>query len=334
MQAPAALVAELRPRARGDWSAEFAVQISEAIGRRHLPLLVDAGGLVSPETRRIAAHCTHAILLAANPADLAPWRELVDASGLVLLADLQSTPDADQQITAQGPPLQGVISGLSREHSAEGACFTALVDLLARICAYSADELYRTHLALTEVELVLHVEKRIHPLPARSEYDWRSEDLPTLLASLPRNEPLGIYGRGPAWLYAALAAFNVPERCVVFDPRYGWLDLPDIVVADYPDARLSCALSELAGDSFIDIATNVAYLDPYTTTSFTVPQVAVERGVILGGKLPLWLYAALARAYSGNARVACYQPQLAGAVVVHARQGHAIGEVIRVPGVA
>ncbi len=328
MTAPAALVAELRPQARGDWSPEFATQISAAIRQRHLPLLVDAGGLVTPETRRIAAHCTHAVLLAADPATLEPWRELVHASGLVLLADLQSSLDGAQQLDDTGPPLCGVISGLSRERDSAGAGFTALVDLLAQICAYTDDELYRSHLALTDVELVLHVEKRIYPLPVRDEQSWQPADLPALLDSLPGGEPLGIYGRGPAWLYAALAAFNAPARCVVFDPRYGWLDLPDISFGVTPDERLSWQTSAQGSACRLDIGITDTYLDPYTTTSYRLMPVDRERGVILSGKLPLWLYATLARAYRENAWVACYQPQLDAAVVVASHGEPAIGQIV------
>ncbi len=328
LTAPAALVAELRPRARGDWSPAFAAQISAAVGQRHLPLLVDAGGLVTPETRQIAAHCTHAVLLAAAPATLEAWRELVHASGLVLLADLQSTLDGEQRVVAPGPPLRGVISGLSRERDSAGPGFTALVDLLAQICAYTDAELYRTHLSLTDVELVLHVEKRIYPLPVRDEQTWQPADLPALLASLPAGEPLGIYGRGPAWLYASLAAFNAPARCVVFDPRYGWLELPDIDFGATPDARLSWSIRDDRGACRIEIGTAGAYLDPYTTTSYRVLPVDHERGVILSGKLPLWLYAALARAYRENAWLACYQPQLDAAVVVASRGEPAIGQLV------
>jgi CRISPR-associated Csx3 family protein len=50
-----------------------------------------------------------------------------------------------------------------------------------------------------------------------------------------------------------------------------------------------------------------------------VPQVSAERGVLLDGKLPNWLYAALARTYRAAAWVAVLQPQH-GYIVIWSQQ--------------
>src|SRR5262249_29908441 len=92
-EAPRSVVQALRERARRPWSMELAGRVSRDIATRHLPLLVDVGGKVSAENEMIAAQCTHAILIAHDPALLDPWRELTAAQGLGLVAELRSVLD-------------------------------------------------------------------------------------------------------------------------------------------------------------------------------------------------------------------------------------------------
>lgn len=330
-EASADLVAELRLRSKQDWTPAFAEQISRDIANRHLPLLVDAGGVVSPETHMIAASCTHALLVAPRAAALAPWRELAARHGLPLIAELVSQLDGPQRVDQEHPYLSGVISGLTRTASSEGRCFDALIERLAGVFAYDAHELFRAHCLLTDVELVIHVELPIHPLPAHpTANQWQPGELPVLLASLPTHQPWGIYGRGPVWLYAALAAANLPQRCVVFDVRQGWVDPPPLHPGDNDDPeRLRWdAVDKHAGYTQVRFSIPNGYLDWRAAAGVPVPQVPTEKGVVLDGKLPNWLWAALARTY-GCPWVGVFQPQLEAAIVVRSRSAdHALGSVV------
>jgi CRISPR-associated protein Csx3 len=311
----AAVVAELRPRVRSGWTPVFAAAVARDVAARHLPLIVDVGGLVSPETEQIAAHCTHAVLLGADPAALAPWRELAARHGLALVADLHSALTGEQVVVDHGPPLRGTITGLSRASSSAGPCFSALAAQLERLFAYTSDELFRSHLVRTDIELVLHLEQPIYPLPAHSGQPWHPSELRTLLPTLPPNAPLAIYGRGPAWLYAALAAASPQARCAVFDPRQGWVEVEPLQRGPSRSLGLLHIDSETQGEATrLRISIPSGYLDRRDTDLITVP--TLPGGVILDGRLPIWLCAALARTYHDAAWVACYQPQLRGSVVV------------------
>lgn len=321
VEAPEALVYAVRARSKSTWSPNLADRLSRDVANRHLPLLVDAGGKVSPETAQIAAHCTHAILIAADPADLAPWRDLVARHGLLQIAEVQSVLSGPQVIDADGPILRGRISGLARAADSAGVCFDALVARVARVCATDAEAVYRAHVALTDLELVIHVKRAIHPLPPHTTNNpWQPAELPTLLDSLPSDEPLGIYGRGPVWLYAALAAFSAPEP-QVFDVRHGWVTPPTPVVADQADpARLRWDAVTVHPDyAHVQLSIPDGYLDEREAGGVPVPRVAAEQGVVLDGRLPNWLWAALARSYAHAAWVAVYQPQHQQAVVVCSR---------------
>lgn len=324
-EASEAQVVPLRMRAKSDWTPAFAERIARDIDRRHLPMIVDAGGKVTPETEHIAAHCTHAVLLSANQAALAPWREMIQRQGVSLVAELHSVLDGPQSLVQDTPLLQGCISGLSRHRLSDGVCFHALVERLQSLFSYDAERLYRTHLEMTNnnVELVINVERAIYPLPARVETTWLPDDLPKLLASLPTDVPLGVYGRGPAWLYAALAAVNVPHPCVLFDVRLGWVAPPVLQCsAATSEGPLSweCIVPH-AGTTHVRCTIVGGYLDYQAAQEVAVPPVSPDRGVVLDGKLPHWFLAALVRTYCTVVPwVGVFQPQHGQAIVVWSRQ--------------
>ncbi|MFV9506730.1 MAG: CRISPR-associated protein Csx3 [Oscillochloridaceae bacterium umkhey_bin13] len=316
---PDALVAELRPRARAGWTHEFATAITRDVAQRHLPLIVDAGGLVSPETALIAARCTHAILLAANPDDLAPWRELVSRNGIALIADLHSVLDAPQSVTSHGPPLRGQMSGLNRTASSDGPCFAALIDALCQLFAYTPDELFQAHVNQTAIELVLNLEQTIYPVMAHDNQPWQPHELAILLPTLPTDVPLAIYGRGPNWLYAALATVAPTCDYAVFDPRQGWVTIPRLGFGTpNDDDPLQCELVDQTTYMHLKLSLRQSYLDRRDTDLIRLPPVT--QGLILDGRMPMWLWAALTRAYLNLPWLACYQPPLGAAVVVHSHE--------------
>jgi CRISPR-associated protein Csx3 len=235
-----------------------------------------------------------------------------------LVAELHSALSGAQAIRDLGPPLRGTIAGLSRTSDSAGPCFSALATRLEQLFAYTSDELFRSHLVQTDIELVLHLEQPIYPLPAHVGPPWQPTELGTLLPSLPPNTPLAIYGRGPTWLYAALAAVNPYARCAVFDPRQGWVEVQPLQRGERtPLGPLHIASETLGEATRLRISIPGGYLDRRDTAMITMP--TVSGGVILDGRLPIWLYAALARTYHDAAWVACYQPQLHGSVVVRSR---------------
>lgn len=322
-EAPRSVARALRQRAKRPWSdaRELAGLVSRDIAARHLPLLVDAGGMPSVENEQIAAQCTHAIIISHTPDMFPGWRELVAAQGLALIAELRSDASGVGAIDEAEPTLRGTIANLDPAHDAANPAFGALVKRVAQICAYDADELYAAHLALTDVELVLHVQRAIFPLPAHAPNAWRPEELPTLVGSLPPATPLGIYGIGPNWLYGALAAASHPARLELFDPRLGWAEPPALALAEAPDpARLGWQV-QAQPDGALQLLFDIpgAWLNYEAMAETPIPRVPDGAGVILDGKLPHWMLAALVRAYLAHPWVAVFQPMLGGAAVVVSR---------------
>ncbi|HEU4322614.1 MAG TPA: CRISPR-associated protein Csx3 [Roseiflexaceae bacterium] len=330
-----ALAAELRANAKVLWPntvAGYADKLARDIERRHLPLLVDLGGVVSDENHKLAAQCSHAIVIAADPGDLPAWRGLAESHGLVQLAELRSDLRGAQTITDNGATLRGVISGLDPDLTPEGVCFEALVERVAAVFNYAPEELERAHMAQTAVDLPLNLERAIPPLPAHLEavQPWDPSELPVLLENLPEGESLGLYGRAPAWLYSALAAFAFPQAVELFDPRLGWVTPPQLAEGDQPDPRLTWEATNDVDMVQLTFKLPGRYLERSEADGLPVPPVA-GRGVILDGPLPNWLAAALARHYRRSAAwIAHYRPQLHGCVVIWSPSGApAVGTLIR-----
>lgn len=320
-------------RRKGAGSEAWLAPLVRDIARRHLPLVVDLGGMPTPDQEAALDVCTHAILLVrqcmtggALARDVAAhrvWSQRFGRHGLVLLADLDSVLDGVSVLEGDAPIITGTLAGLERGTRAEGPVLAALVSRLAGLFRAASAGLARHHLATAPVELAIDLAAlartlAIHPLA------WPSEVLPRVLAYLPEGEPLAVYGRGPNWLYAAIAAHAFPAPFYLFDVRCGWVRAPDLA-AGVPDAGapVTVVVTDRDGTARLDIGLRDAYVDRAEVQGLHVPDIAAPT-VILCGKLPQWLWASLARAYAGY-RVAVVQPQIGGAVVVRDPVLHRIG---------
>ncbi len=329
------LATQLRERVRIEWQdvvEGYADKLARDIEYRQVPLLVDVGGAISSENKKIAAQCSHAIVIAGQPEELPEWREFAESHGLVPLAELWSDLDGTQLIEDDGPTLRGVISGLDPTMSSEGVCFEALVERVAALFDYPLEELERAHLAQARADLPLNLEWPIPPLPAHlgQAQPWLTEELPVLLDHLPLDVSLGLYGRAPGWLYGTLAAFAFPQPVELFDVRLGWVEPPQLIDGDESDPRLTWQAASDEACVQLRFKIEGDYLERDEAEWLTVPSVA-GYGVILDGRMPNWLVAALARHYCQSAAwIAHYQPQLHSCVVIWSPAGEPeVGTLIR-----
>ncbi len=158
--------------------------------------------------------------------------------------------------------------------------------------------------------------------------------LPTLLADLPAETPLSVYGAGPHWLYAALSAHTGEQPFYQFDPRLGWIEPLPLLMGEptFPDLRVQVRGDEEQTVLSVDIVPK--HLEYFQPEPLLFPQLSVERGLILDGSMPSWLVTALTRFYQqqGVAWLACHQPPLKGAIVVASRlPQRAPGDLIPFP---
>lgn len=315
-QAPQPLVRAIR--VKGDGSPEWIHRICRDIARRHLPLVVDPGGRPTSWQEAVFDQCTHALLLTPDEGSRQEWLAMLARHGLAPMADLHSELNGQNLLQESSPLLQGVLAGLERGQTASGPAFEALVERVCGLFAYSPDELRRLHERTSPAELVIELGRLGRTLDALDGAgEWLPAHLPRVLDYMPPHVPLGLYDRGPNWLYAALALYAQPETLYQFDARLGWVSPPALRL-EQPDegAPLAARLQQRPDHTRVELSLRDSYLDYAEAEGLCVPPVPEGCGVVLSGKLPLWLWTAAALAYQSAPMLAIYQPRLHDQAVI------------------
>ncbi len=317
-EADQSLVRAIRIKGFGD--ERWVNRIRRDIARRHLPLIVDVGGKPTDFQESIFDECTHAILLCPDEQSRREWLDRTERHGLSLIADLRSSLSGRDEITSADPIISGVIAGLDREHPRLGVAFEAVLDAVARLFATDAAALRRKHILEAPVDLAVDIERLARTLKVPGEPPrWRPEDIPRLLDYLPGRKPLGVYGRAPCWIYSALAAYSLPAEFWQFDARYGWMKPPILKISSRPGKSPWDVSIFMMGSGAVRLRFDLKhpYIDPDDDDAegAAIPKPPPHFPIILDGKLPLWLYTALTRAYARRHEVYVSQPQLSGTPV-------------------
>ena len=321
---------------KGAWTNTFVQRICLDLERRHLPLLVDIGGRPSARDACVLRNCTHSLLvLRPDQEDTANlWRHLVQANGLLPLAELSSARSGPSTLDADQPVITGTIAGLERGSLVQVQLFDALVERIALLfTSYSLEELEKTKLDMAPVELVANLDTFLQRW-APDTRRWEPEMIPRLMAELPANTALAVYGPGPNWLYGALAAHAGQQPLYQFDPRIGWVTPPHLQISTNTSPEVQVELHTYEQETVLSMRIVSDHLDYLQADQLPFPSVPIERGLILDGRFPHWLLTALVRLYkdAGVAWIACHQPQLGGAVIVASRvPGHVPGDLLPLP---
>jgi CRISPR-associated protein Csx3 len=315
-----ALMRSLRARYKTSYTSVFTRHMCQVIDDRILPLLVDIGGKPQGQEFEILGACTHSILLYHTQEELTEWHEYFAPFHLTPVTELRSTQVDRERIDHLNPLLTGVITGLEREEvkRSSGIVFGSLLDRVAGLCHYSIDELERIHEPLAPFPLLSErkLARQIGLAPRGQDFIWEPADLLHALENIPMGSPVAIYGRGPVWLAACLAAQVLPQPAAIFDVRYGWVEIPSIKQSkEYIPVSIE---SWRDGDVWLqyDLAARVLETDDLILPE-TIPS---QGGIALSGNLPRWAFAALARNFARERPwVAIDYPQAGVVVVVHSK---------------
>lgn len=338
------LVHNLRVKLTGEWPPAFVQTISQALEHRSLPFLVDMGGRPSASEECLLRGCTHSVLLLRvdKPEATQLWESLVEAHNLLPLARLISRPAGTSLITASAPVLEGVLTGLERSAASSDAGAGPLFDeLLARISAlftsYDLDKLRNINIERAPTELTLDLQQELRALTTTTT-SWEPAMIPRLLSHLPEQVPLSVYGSGPNWLYAALAAYEDPQPFYLFDPKlpFGWVEPARVALGKEKSQteEINIEITSASRSTVLKISFPNDRLSYFQPDPLIFPSVPAERGLIIDGRVPNWLLTALVRLYkaAGVAWIACHQVQLAGAVVISSRTSTpAPGDLVSFP---
>ncbi len=329
-------------RIKGQWTDAFTEGICRDIKRRLVPMLIDMGGLPQASQLDIIRHCTHSLLLlnSENEQGNSNWCKLVAENGLLPLAEICSDLHGTSMITAESPVIKGTFAGLERSTLVRGPLFNILVERIASLfSAYSPQYLEKALLDRAPTETVVNLPILLQTISPGS-HRWEPAMLSSLLANLPTNTAIAVYGRGPHWLYGALAAFAGQHAFYQFDPRgigsAGWISPPTLRFGTVSSDELWIQqnLYEQEQATILKIEIVRKRLDYLQADLLPFPIVSTTRGLILDGSMPSWLLTALVRfyGYAGVPWIACHCPPLKAAVVVSAFSNmHCLGDLIAMP---
>ncbi len=331
---------ELRNKARAPWTPMLAEHFAHRIRNRQLGFLVDVGGRITPEVETIARCCTHAVLIAADPDSLVPWRSFVKDVGLELIADLHSDLSGIPDIVSQESVLCGSIHGLCANGTNHGPCFEALVERMVSLFSNHKPTPQTRALRAAQYELVLNLETLLAQLRNHTNLDpeWQPEEIVPLLESLPNTQSTSVFGRAPNWLYAALAAHIFPFDFEQFDVRLGWVVPPVLQLVSIPHNR---AMLLEGADESRELVWKVEPYKKWNTVSFSIPNAHLsyatahtltipdlQDAILLDGKLPFWLWTALVRSYATAPAIAIRYPQRGNVVIQSSAGWPAIGTLL------
>ena len=297
-------------RQKGQFSQDFVDRVCRDLAQRHLPLIVDVGGKPTPDQERILDQCTHAVLISANEAGLKEWRDRFERHGLPIIAELRSVLIGEDRIDAETPVLRGQITNLERSNRVGGPMVEALAQRLQRLMTYTDADLKSYHLAHAPTELVVDVDHLAWWVELPEQQHWLPAYLARALTYAPKGTPLSIYGRGPNWLYAALALHAAPHPVYLFDPRMGWV--APVTLHCTPSATgdaVAWNIEPFSTHTWIELTPTQPYLDYDDVNGAALPALDPAQGVVLSGKLPFWLLLGAALAYRHHPWLGIVQAQ-------------------------
>ncbi len=323
-------VRRLRMQNKGQYTPELIRHMQQAIHARRLPLLVDIGGKPQDDQFFILGACTHYILLYKTDEERQGWLADMVRLDLLPVAELRSSLTEDETSTQTSEGLQGVISGLVRGSPHVGATFEALLKQVAGICQYDPYQLEQDHLKDAPFPLLLERELavKVQAAPKLPTPWWEPHNLPRVREEIASGQPRALYGRGPVWLAAALAVHALPAPYAIFDARYGWLPIPESEEGESDFLKVQTQpASEIEAD-WVNVSITNQLLEPQTR--LFLPRLQGERGVILSGKMPRWLFAVLARKMANERPwIAIHVPSKNIAIVVSSQvEAQKIGDTL------
>ncbi|WP_322494659.1 CRISPR-associated protein Csx3 [Chloroflexus sp.] len=224
--------------------------------------------------------------------------------------------------------LRGVISKLERQYPPDWVMVQKLAERLQHLFAFKPEELRELLFQQAPTELIIDLDQLAR---AAGIARWQPSDLPRLLAEIPP-AALSIYGRGPNWLYAALALHAAPQPVFLFDPRLGWVQPPVVELGDQPSDALQWTTTLNSSFTWLEANPAQPHLDYDELQHMIAPTLDPQRGVILSGKLPLWLLVGLVLAYRQHPWLAVVQAQQYGngIVVLSRDEQYRLGDVVRI----
>jgi len=180
-----------------------------------------------------------------------------------------------------------------------GPVFEELVQRIADLfISYHLHDRKHTFLENAPTELVLDLDTELSAFTTTSR-DWKPAMLPQLLERIPAHVPLAVYGVGPNWLYAALAAHTSQYPFYLFDPKlpFGWIQPAQVYLGTKAHPEVQIIPLSYPEMTVLKISFPNDHLGYFQLDPLALPNVSKEKGLLIDGRTPYWLLTALVRFY-------------------------------------
>lgn len=291
-------------RQKGKFDENFLTNVTSYIRNADQKLvLVDVGGRRTPENERIFKECEGYIILSSKKEEIVEWRKFGDGLGLKCLAELDSSLQGESVIYPdQGDGiLRGLVVGLERGTYVQSPVIDKLVEKLCEIINKNGDKtLAETQADINGVAIADQIGIVDRNDPWMGYRPWHI--VPTLqaISHLTKQKLVKVWNIRSAAVGAAIAAFLKRSKVELFDVSLGYVMLPDL----RPKAKGSpfgLQWEVIERDEYtlvkFKIANGGIYNATWLHTAFP-PRVNRNKGVVLSGKGPIWLFSTMVRAYS------------------------------------
>ncbi|TAL09742.1 MAG: hypothetical protein EPO02_09380 [Nitrospirae bacterium] len=328
-------------RRKGKFTQEMVDWYSRSLDKCQMAplILVDIGGIPSPENQRILVEggVTHAIILAGNKEQIPVWEKFLTSCGVTVIAVLHSDYTGEQDsFQHSSSRLEGSVHHLDRDDKTVDsrptiqATAAVILDFIQGEIKEMSSFVNGSVLSIPALAETLGKQEEERTLPngrTVRQLTWVGEDLPRIAELLHNHvnelpESVDIDGPAPAWLVTAL----IHE----VHPRHARVNSPDgfvgVACGGRPEGHgsgpVTWTVAEGGTTSNGRRVVRIEFaLDP--SVPFRPEQLdevvppAVELGdvIVLSGRGPNWLTASIAMAYHGRAAAcACFQPGTGGTV--------------------
>ncbi len=289
----------------------FVDLVCHDLPRRYMPFIVDVGGKPTDNDTCIFQNCTHSILLLIDKLveDTKTWHHYTQLNkNLTSIAELQSLLPPGSFLTSKpnDPILRGTITNLDRKVRVPNLkgdeVFDALIERVSALFSspkISGGKLEQWHQSLAQgpvADLTHELHKRYS-----TRDEWVSDMLEPLVEELPSQNAMWVYGRAPNWLYGALTLHTRNQPFHLFDARLGWVKPPTLQTGasqQVPQDTLDVQVKTHNDSLVMFMHPKYHYLDYDKADQLVFPELPSNHGLIITGKLPLWLFTALARLYA------------------------------------
>jgi hypothetical protein len=324
-------------RHKGKFTKEFMEWVVDSIramkGRVSL-VLVDVGGVRSPENEAIFRECDSFVVLCRQDKveERERWEHFGQELGLEMVASLDSSLEGEDRIDETAPVLRGLVTKLERGTNVESPAARALADVLIEksgVLGWTAankkgeKEMATVNLnQLAEKIGVVSVDREITDRASGQKklvksFNWSASDLQPackVVAAYATESEVVLDGGAPAFLYSALVHAVHPASVYTADPKLadGKLFIPDLPLEGAGNDILNWTVEEREDYTFVDFSIPGDIFDEDDLVKIVLPAVCPTKGLVVSGKGPIYIHAAVTRSYCHKVRwTATFAPQMA-----------------------